>query len=1485
MNNIQEQEADAFNGPKKKKNHNLESYVQATTTRIVRTIKRRKSDIDNTVSRKKFHEEVKDVNTEREKEEEPIQIEQVEVPVNRNVQSVQELCVLKTNLSQANADKRFSQVIRLPKTSTMDFQKFLQERDEEEMQRAINQGESSSSSSLVRVPKKVWMAPAEACFEFISSRVPYFEGSLPIQLRNIKVEVLPEEPHNCPAKHAYAMCRPAFGFYKSCVTLSSCKSLHWFGWMMMQYLTPDEYKDTLEDPAGTIPINHGFCYLCWCYYVNHSVFVNINDAHACTQIRLPFYHITDEIGEYKKSAMIQPISACCDSDASARLQDLSSTGAGNTYGLTRPFRMICEHDFICTTEVVDEPRISASGKIEYHKKEIPRLKEVDSLFFVKPKTTKQQLTMLAPLSYIKYTILEYPTTEDILSFYFSPTNKETGTGCNRLRSVGRRKSITHKYKDRVLLPVYWGYDMIKRFVRDGSFKPPPGYAPFPFALIFCRDLRQTEKNLNMIVEAGRIDLLLLFDHRSLVDIYVDVTSPASYFSECLIDQYTNYRYYFSVLVRVAVLEALMIRYPKNMNRHKDECIHKRLELLWESHKDIVKEIGDLDYVPTNDYFTEDKLLKFANRDIGIHMFAGDYKSEFLKYETSVCIGITPSAYLMREYNGEGKKEFFGDFQSLRWQIQLLDDSILRVLWDECYPFPYFTCGYQAIDQVITYIHNDKRGLYRHSIVVTMLLRIHTAYTTIEDEIGILKKRDRSLYVLNERILRVYKNAVVQPHEDVHERLESLITQYRKCEKIMKESEEKVYQLRLFIYTHLELAQRFLDLVHDEMVQDPTISFDDMLLKRVKRPFPNYTLSHYMETMPWDTSTPHEGMLPKLAGILPSIPFIHATDTDTHSTFAILRKLRPRVCQKRKAAAKQYETSEKNRSWLMFTVQCLELTLLGAYKHVRKAPTFVKALSVYKKLGTHFDEDDFLAWHDSHKYIILTAMKEMLIFQTMTYPPYRDYIIQMYGEYVQVEKQTYKIADMIRSRFCTTSLDNIEKTLTSIMKTTREDSKTKKRRTGDKDDEDVQKFRSEGPRTFRGKFKDFIRCMCYHIKQLNKESERRLNRVSLPSLLQKSILAFVWSLEPNTTIELSWLYLFNFGKTEPEEDLWITKQTIAYLLMAINLIDKDMHESEIHKVLRLIPAKHWEILDLFFNALASHNSINMIPIDDGAYHNHIKALRKRYQLEKGESMTKQMTCVLYSYCCNQLKSYVAQGSSPKFYGHDDTSLNIRSGAVTCNCKSNQNAARKHRRTSKVIYDKLTTSMETKNSDMLKIVCKKIRDRPPKRERGKNYRYQPECGKTPLAQIPLPGYVMQITEMCIKDKSGTQPITDAFTICDKCGSVSLFSTRMYGPNGFSCTSCDIDHAIQMQTPICKVCKNILNPKEEWNRFIVVDDDDSTGDYLVKPMFICKRCYSCKGAVYKQHGDNIFTSTELKACKIVKRDMRDRLDLRDGSRILGF
>lgn len=1298
--------------------------------------------------------------------------------------------------------------------------------------------------------------PMPLVLKFMSMHEDYFNASIPAQQR--QACVIQTDPQRISAKHVANMLTEKYGPFKSCVWGTNCVAYQQFGkFECMEYVSPEQYTQTLKSNSSSSYENN-MCIICWMCVVMITYLQNQSKGGMCDQIQVPFYFIVGEPGEYCHDAMILSITNFTSTPLDQPLA--TRCGSENTYGLVVPFRSFATEQFCMDVKSVTLGDGTA--------KTVRCLREADWLFFTTHTTHVSDIRRVDPLEYAKPVITELPTTDKILTDYFNFGNTEHVIGVIRLLNYGDATQIP---EGKVPLFQYWCMAQKNTFVTYGFNQYE--FEPFMWELVFCKNIGRLLNNLPQFLRSSRIDVALLHTHYDLSQCTVDLSKPLIYYEHQLRDdpRFKGRLMYLTVCLRVIILRTLIKVYTNSKNSERDGIVHRHLYNFLQWHLNVHSKKIDCDYV--DDPVTAGALLKELNdSDIPLHMYASN-NAKFLKFRTEIRCKETPVTWLRRHYP---KLDWcFCEFKEM---VEKLTDEL---------PFEFDDCRHLIVPPSLRQIYNTKEPVlyYDYRILTCLLVRVNLSLN-LHDALlpKVLELRQR------------YRDISINPKDY---RPEDLL----EARIALKEARERRYQLRLFAYTHINIVIRMYEL---SLFKDKEMT--EQYMDRGNR---NYRLAHYTEVYPYSSVTVHEGNLPNLSTVIIGVPFLDRHDDIRTSTkppneaFKMWSKLLPHSYHARCQLSKHAALCEKQLSYYHFTLNVLEVMLLGAYRHSDHIPPFMRSLTIYKFLNTHLDRQKFMEWQNSRGAIVILAMREFLAWTIERNVPYETYIINNFPYWVKFKRRVMECSDIVRMEY--NHLENLEPLqylIQFIFKgpnaTTISDPMSEpfiQQFFGTEHsiapiikEQFVDIIPSEPP--VKKIYIDPVRAMCRHLMILNQARGRTGYKrpEKLPKFVFKVLYAKVKSLKPHTPIDLRWFREFNFVPDNP----LIQDTTLKLLEYVFYFIMQGTTAHEyIDQALRAIPPLEYEVIDAFFNLLLTHYSIRVFHLPTFELERQVDALKRRFSIDPDDELTHTHSpytfCLLYGDCCATLRSYTAQHNGAHAYGAKLVGIDSCNGKAVCKAPTTKGMERKMLRVKHMLWRKLCDATFAADRVALQRAFKRMA-RVPTKKGQLRFNAQPECGSVPLSTIYMPGMVVQITDTHIS-VNNDRPVTNAMALCNVCGSLSDFSTRMYDANGFECMACEFKQVKERYTPTCVPCKQKIKTggSAGLHHFMAVDDRDEVGDMRINREYVCSRCYKCKTANW--HPEHIFTVTDLEKSKHEReqgmewvRSIRNGEELGDGKFAVG-
>jgi hypothetical protein len=973
--------------------------------------------------------------------------------------------------------------------------------------------------------------------------------------------------------------------------------------------------------------------------------------------------------------------------------------------------------------------------------------------------------------------------------------------------LARIRSINNKKSNFVTVMAYMGW----RDQRHFHHGKPRGFTPFPFEHIFCPDIAQTEQNLEKLLEGGRIHLGYLDDNaNSILNYRVDFESPLSVFSDQVKDKPLDFRLKVAWVLRARTLESLMVMYPNTTEDH-DSIVHPRLKIFqaWQ-----IEQYCNGTKLATPSEFNPIQHISFA------------YDHDFVKITRTPVTRNLPMDFCCEHY-----PEFdwlFVDFKELRDLVRadMLPREVISKYWN---------------------MTKEEGMVYDLAGHVTGMSHIET-----------ICRNYSILWSLHARL-----NVAIRLEKEESDKMNEMSPEDPQYSLLR----DKVYNLRLFTYTHLSIVQRILDY---QIFSDAKLSSPITHLPSSN--FSNVLLTHYEDTYPYSFSCPHEGLLPDLTSVLSFVNFfncynvelnynsgkVSASVSETSDAsnnveytylFNLFRRLSPHISQKDNAIAIHNEGLANNISYLHFSRIVFTIFCLGAYRHARKRPSFSRALEIFKYLSTNFEAAQFTELQKSVPRAALLSMAELVVFYTRLNPVYRDHIISEMPEWKTHEDNVLNHADSVRERWGI----NGEKFETAC--------------------NNINHIFPPSPRDIKscifgeGKIEP-IRLICGIIKQMDilypKEEE------SIPHNIKMFILHSIRKIPPGHYVNATFMLdSFNLG-IEGRPIVSMNTIVRVYRLIKYAVRQRQNFIIPFMALLKPIPPKEWSIVKLYFYFLSSHLAVKVYDMDSAMKESHEKAIIKRY----GE-LSPYCSSMIYSLCCNRVCTFNSHDYIHTFMGHNDICISRETNDIRCNSNLQHNKIRCAKRSEKGIYNSLMNSMQKDDYQKLtKVFSTVISKRAGDSSKKDSYSERPKCHDIPLLIIPLPGRVIEVTytknaELTTGNRAHSTattvfntPRVVSRTVCTHCGSMCGFSTKLFGPNGYVCGTCTKVQCMMFMTPFCSACSLHLDMKRKIWPFYVIDDRPGWGTMNFRFMYICARCKSTKNSRF--HPEWIDTWSRLKSCK---------------------
>lgn len=690
----------------------------------------------------------------------------------------------------------------------------------------------SSSASSSTLPKQktseirtkenngmqpVWMADSATIVFYIQQKITHSDLQTDESLRRaLKKPETTRDPHVCPREHVNKVLACPCGPFKECAMGARCIAKNQYKLLpgpLMEYVSPEEYENLLEGRDVRPPGTTNFCYICLLYFYDRAHHYAREKGPSVVGVNPEFYHIVAP-GEYQKRSMIESLSGASDTKANTPTAECTITGFEACGGMVLPLRKMAVQDY----EVVTSKRVAVgvSGESET----VFGLQETDSVF-VKHATTKVDPDPLDPYARLRHIIIHRPDMWEIMQYYFSTANRIPSIGISRLRNAAHPQIK----KDVFTVAVYWGITSPVAHASAFSMRlGKSGFEPFPFNAIFCEDIGETVDKLEAILRGGRIHLSYLRggeNYREVLNHPVDVDTPINVYSDALKNHpfFNTHRFLTAYMLRSQIYDTLLSMYPSN-TAFNDESIHKRLS--------IIRTWNEQQY----SYLLHEKI---ADADIQVlrpidplpfYFFASDI--DFYKVRTETVLKMSPRDHMLSRY---GEHPAFLEFREMRRSLRdkKYDREEVVSMWkaataDNLYfDHPYIP---EVLKNSPAYVLADL--LYaKYTVLWCLMVRINYAHSLVVEEERRMEERLFTLQRLEEAYLtqpseESIRESLEKASKEENPRkalrlkttIENTIVSRESVDNAKREHDrqrELVYQTYCFIYTHLGMAERSIDL--------------------------------------------------------------------------------------------------------------------------------------------------------------------------------------------------------------------------------------------------------------------------------------------------------------------------------------------------------------------------------------------------------------------------------------------------------------------------------------------------------------------------------------------------------------------------------------------------------------------------------------------------------------------------------------------------
>ena len=781
----------------------------------------------------------------------------------------------------------------------------------------------------------------------------------------------------------------------------------------------------------------------------------------------------------------------------------------------------------------------------------------------------------------------------------------------------------------------------------------------------------------------------------------------------------------------------------------------------------------------------------------------------------------------KEKCGKDTDICFCDFEITRSFIQSIPVDEIPIIYESSHGFPHWNVSEIVINEkIVTYaesgkyilseeyetktyslkeLFNDKEIIGRVSIFVTLLWRIHNAYSCIQ--------------TLSTHIEEA-KNDIKKLKHDKNNKKKDL-------KQSIDEYTEIIYNIRLFASTHLELAQ---------YICDNKIYLDEYLEKCNVESWGNGVTSQYQINYPDDIRFVHEGDQFDMSRYYSYVNFISNNRTEKYTWYYLLAKTMPRCCQSRKWINKQINACKSNKSYSNWVIMCLRISLTGSYRKCTKWPDFKKLLFINKSIKhMMIDDEYFYEFQENNENIVMNSIRENMFYCMKFNPSLLKITRKYFPKWDRFERLIHKKMDFVRN------LINNNKSLKQINNT-------------------IKDIFSGIRFVFRRNPSDFIRYILSIYKEINtrfdksKKKNAKANSTSNDSTGDEPASEYLdfcssmlFSNEecifnskgrpsklPESRIELIDDFV---SRMDPTEDINLKDlEYIGVSKMCINLIEcayilflKDEQNKSVITVIERMKLDDYELSYYFFLSYRIHSSLIVMQTDYDIRKKQEQGIRSKYLLKDNEEIPDASGAIVFTNCCQTIKTFTVQKDGRKYFGHEKIHYDENRQAYTCVGKKNKNNSKKRRRSQMMGSSRGSRSISVNN-------------RRSKNGKDTKNRYEKKCNETEVIPIPGIGNIVEFDAM--KEK----PYPISHTICPNpnCGNVTEFNISMFGPNGFTCNKCDSYERIQLQMPLCDGCKVVRRTTRSWTTVYLVDDGPY-GTYQMKRFNFCSTCNrKCLGNV---------------------------------------
>ncbi len=626
----------------------------------------------------------------------------------------------------------------------------------------------------------------------------------------------------------------------------------------------------------------------------------------------------------------------------------------------------------------------------------------------------------------------------------------------------------------------------------------------------------------------------------------------------------------------------------------------------------------------------------------------------------------------------------------------------------------------------------------------------------------------------------------------------------------------LYQLQLFVDTHLSLAQHFGDsgALGDEAVQRD----DGTGLSPLQRHYPHPTCMF------------HEGDLPCMTKGYNYVNFLSDSGMSMHDWHYINSKLTPKCCLGRGFNYIHESKCVKSDAILKWARLALEASLLGVYEHADCRPVFAQRLRVHKYMNSHMDKGALFDFQYDYDALVLFAEREFMITQIKYCTALYETICTLYDGWQAFERSVLETMDVVRHIYSETgSLQQATEAIVSLSS-------------------------NDKPRVYRQQTTDFFKFLVTQLQAVDEkmfmESENPRGCVIDESLIEpeqrERIERFVESLVPGQPVRLEWLQSFGLdtgalGVLRKCRDIFNSATTT----------DVSMRE-----ILPHLYVRHYSVVGYFARLYQQHSTMRVMEVDADTYLAQMRAVRRRYNLEFADALPRQVGVFYYAPCCQQVKSFLPSDKIKVAFGQIRLIYDDENNRLVCGHRSDRNDTKKRKG--------LSSTRTGRRPEPEKVVRRR------KFKGLMKARSTVTCLDTDAVRVPLLGRIIEIDTV----RKGTR---GPFTVCTGCGFTTPFAMHRYHTNGFLCDLCaEQEREISKKeleqeqrpdvfpAPYCFACRNTSfapGTKQEFGQYCLLDDLPE-GDLTFRYMQLCAGCN--KHWVQKSAGTLL--------CSDIMRGLRD-------------